>query len=300
MEFCERDNEMRRNQLLKDIPIAEAEERAIKEALENERQEEIKQNTSIKLDPSVPSFVPKLPPLQQQDTREKGENLDKKSPAPTREKSDTAIKEEKSALINSPPALVTDQTETIETKPSVTQIYSRDNPGRLTPTVQPRTQQRENSAVKQEINSANSQPVLPVPTTIYREPSTQETLRELINLQAKQAEISLLLVEQQKRNGLPAKELSVFSGNAFDYPAFTTAFDSIISGNVQSNRDRLYFLDKYTVGKANEIVKGFLAVNSEDAYTEARKLGNLVHVAEAYKSRLRNWPQIKDGDSAGL
>ena len=47
MEFFERDNEMRRNQLLKDIAIAEAEERAIKEALENERQEEIKQNTSI-------------------------------------------------------------------------------------------------------------------------------------------------------------------------------------------------------------------------------------------------------------
>ena len=210
----------------------------------------------------MPSFVPKLSPLQQQDTREKGENLDKKSPAPTREKSDTAIKEEKSALTNSPPARATDQTDTIETKPSVTQIYSRDNPGRLTPTVQPRTQQRENSAVKQEINSANSQPVLPVPTTIYRESSTQETLKELINLQAKQAEISLLLVEQQKRNGLPAKEPPVFSGNAFDYPAFTTAFDSIISGNVQSNRDRLYFLDKYTVGKANEIVKGFLAVNS--------------------------------------
>ena len=89
MEFFERDNEMRRNQLLKDIAIAEAEDRAIKETLENERQEEIKQNTSIKLDPSVPSFVPKLPPFQPQDTREKGDNLDKKSPAPTREKSNT-------------------------------------------------------------------------------------------------------------------------------------------------------------------------------------------------------------------
>ena len=189
-------------------------------------------------------------------------------------------------------------------KPSVTQIYSRDNPGSLTPTVQLRTQQRENFAVQLEINSANSQPVLPVPTTIYRESSTQETLRELINLRVKQAELSLLLVGQQKRNGLPAKEPPVFSGNAFDDPAFTTAFDSIISGNVQSNRDRL-FLDKYTVQRANEIIKDFLAVNSEDAYTEARKLldqrfGNPVHVAEAYKSRLRNWPQIEDGDSAGL
>ena len=304
MEFFERDNEMRRNQLLKDIAIAEAEERAIKETLENERQEEIKQNTSIKLDPSVPSFVPKLPPLQPEDAREKGENLDKKLPAPKREKSDTVTREEISAPTNSQPSHTACQTETTETKPDITQIYSQVNPGNLPPTLQPQAQQRENPAVKQEINSANSQSVFPVPT-IYRESSTEETLRELINLQTKQAELSMLLVEQQKRNGLPAKEPPTFSGNAFDYPAFTTAFDSIISENVQSNRDRLYFLDKYTVGNANEIVKGFLAVNSEDAYTEARKLldqrfGNPIHVAEAYKSRLRNWPQIKDGDSAGL
>ena len=109
---------------MKDIAIAEGEEQAIKETLENERQEEIRQNTSIKLDPSVPSFVPKLPPLQQKDTRERGENLDKKSPAPTRKKSDTAIKEENSALTNSPPARARDPKETTETKPNVTQIYS--------------------------------------------------------------------------------------------------------------------------------------------------------------------------------
>ena len=111
VEFFERDNEMRRNQLLKDTAIAEAEERAIKETLENERQEEIKQDASIKLDPSVPSFVPKLPPLQPQDTREEGENLDKKPLAPTREKSDTAIKEENSAPTNSKPARATYQTK---------------------------------------------------------------------------------------------------------------------------------------------------------------------------------------------
>ena len=75
--------------MLKDIAIAEAEEGAIKETLENERKAEIKQDATIKLDPSVPSFVPKLPPLQPQDTREEGENLDKKPPAPTREKSDS-------------------------------------------------------------------------------------------------------------------------------------------------------------------------------------------------------------------
>ena len=158
--------------------------------------------------------------------------------------------------------------------------------------------QRENFAIKQEINPANSQP-------INYETPFQEPLRQLINLQTEQAELSSLLVEQQKQNILPAKELHVFSGNAFDYSAFMTAFYSIFSENLSSNKDRLYFLEKYTVGRANEIVRGFLAVNSEGAYTEARKpldkrFGDPVHVAEADKSRLFNWPRIKDGDSAGL
>ena len=127
------------------------------------------------------------------------------------------------------------------------------------------TQQRENFAIKQEINPANSQPIN------YKTPF-QEPLRQLINLQTKQAELSSLLVEQQKRNILPAREPPIFSGNAFDYPAFMMVFDSIISENVSSNKDHLYSLEKYTVSRANEIVRGFVPVNSESAYTEARKL----------------------------
>ena len=66
---------MRCNQLLKDIAIPEAEEQAIKERLESEWQEEIKQNTSSKLDTSMPFFVPKVPPLQPQENPEKREKI---------------------------------------------------------------------------------------------------------------------------------------------------------------------------------------------------------------------------------
>ena len=83
------------------------------------------------------------------------------------------------------------------------------------------------------------------------------------------------------------------------------AFDSIISSNVPPDRDRLYFLDKYVKGKANDMVKGFRAMSFDSAYKEAWKLldhrfGNPVHVAEAYKSSLRRWPQIHDGESSGI
>ena len=111
------------------------------------------------------------------------------------------------------------------------------------------------------------------------------TLQEIVSLQAKQAELSSLIINQQKISNLPIKEPPVFSGDYFEYPAFVTAFDSIICSNVPSNRDRLYFLDS--------------------AYEKARKMldqrfGNPVDVAEAYKSSLRGWSKINDGDSSGL
>ena len=84
-----------------------------------------------------------------------------------------------------------------------------------------------------------------------------------------------------------------------------TAFDSIIAANISAEKGKLFFLEKYTRGKANEAIKGFLATNSDTAYTKARKLldqrfGNPVVVSEDYKKRLRNWRQINEGDSKGL
>ena len=145
----------------------------------------------------------------------------------------------------------------------------------------------------------------PVFTPQFQENGINTTLPKIVSLQVKQAELSSLIINQQKISSLLVKELPVFSRDYFEYPAFMTTFDSIICSNVPSNKDRLYFLDKYTRGKANNIVKGFLAMSSDSAYDKARKMldqrfGNPVHVAEAYKSSLRNWPKINDGHSSGL
>ena len=52
-------------------------------------------------------------------------------------------------------------------------------------------------------------------------------------------------------------------------------------------------------------MKGFLTWDSDKGYEEACKLlaqrfGNPFQVAEAYKAKLLNWPQIITGDSSGL
>ena len=135
--------------------------------------------------------------------------------------------------------------------------------------------------------------------------NTNLALKQLISLQARQTELSSLLINQQKTFHLPVKEPPTFSGDSFEYPTFVTAFDSIIAANVSAEKNKLFFLERYRSGKANEAIKGFLATNSDTAYTEARKLldqrfGNPVVVSEDYKKRLRNWRQINEGDSKGL
>ncbi|XP_068716887.1 uncharacterized protein [Montipora capricornis] len=131
------------------------------------------------------------------------------------------------------------------------------------------------------------------------------TLQQIVNLQVKQAELSAQFVSQQRASTLPSQQPPVFSGNYFDYPTFIAVFEAMIDKKVDSQRDRLYFLCKYTSGKVHEVIKGFLTWNSDKGYEEARKLlaqrfGNPFRVAEAYRSRLRSWTQIADGDSASI
>ncbi|KAK2547130.1 hypothetical protein P5673_033095 [Acropora cervicornis] len=113
------------------------------------------------------------------------------------------------------------------------------------------------------------------------------------------------ILNKESETTTAVKEPAVFSGDSFKYPAFVTAFDSIIANNVHTEKDRLSFLEKYISGSANEVIKGFLAMNSDTACKEARKLldqryGSPVIVAENYKSNLRNWQHINNGDSKGL
>ena len=154
---------------------------------------------------------------------------------------------------------------------------------------------------KQEMNP-NSLPFVPntIPDNIGQQPaismqsfdpSMSFAFNQLVNLQAQQTQLSSALVNQQRTFHLPIKEPPTFSGNSFGYPALVTAFDSIIAANVPADKDTLFFLEKYTTGKANEVVKGFLATNSDTVYSEARKLldqrfGNPVVVTEDYKRKL--------------
>ena len=130
------------------------------------------------------------------------------------------------------------------------------------------------------------------------------SINDILYLQAKQTELSAMIVEQHRTSLLPLQEPPVFDGNYFDYPVFIRAFEVIIERRVSSNRDRLYFLNKYTTGKANQVIKVFITSSSESSYTKAKQLlaeryGDPHRVSDAYKVKLKKWPKVKDGDSVG-
>ena len=93
--------------------------------------------------------------------------------------------------------------------------------------------------------------------------------------------------------------------NSFDYPVFIRAFEVIIESRVQGDTERLYFLNKYTTGKANELIKALVTSNSENGYQEAKMLlsqrfGDPYLVSQAYKAKLKAWAPVSEGDSKGL
>ena len=134
---------------------------------------------------------------------------------------------------------------------------------------------------------------------------SEVTFQRILKLQTKQTELSALIAEQQRISSLPIQEPPTFSGNYFDYPIFMRAFETIIETRVTADKERLYFLNKYTTGKANDVIKGFVTLSSSDSYKRAKNLlaqrfGDPHRVSNAYKSRLKKWPQIGEGQSSEL
>ena len=154
------------------------------------------------------------------------------------------------------------------------------------------TNTEASSAVESQVQIAGSSP-------------SEVVLQEIIKLQAKQTELSSLIAEQQRISSLPVQEPPTFSGSYFDYPVFMRAFETIIEARALADRERLYFLNNYTSGKDNDVIKGFVTLNSSDSFQTAKKLlaqrfGDPHRVSDACKTHLRKWPQINEGHTSDL
>ena len=210
------------------------------------------------------------------------------------------------------PAVV-NSVSTVKVTPSITPISS--SPAFTTSSMNPNVQ----PFIPGNLVTKTEEPAIPVVSKHLYNPSespnfsrgnsssvvNESTYQEFLNVQKKQTELSGMIVAQQARSELPSHKPPTFSGDVMAYPAFITAFETLIESKVENSMERLYYLDQYTSGKAKELIKGCLQMKDGDSYQEARRLlkkhfGDPYKIASAYLSKILNWPSMKPNDGTGL
>ena len=104
---------------------------------------------------------------------------------------------------------------------------------------------------------------------------------------------------------LPIPEPGVFCGDALEYPSWRTAFQTLIENKRIDPAEKVYYLKRYLGGKARESVEGYLLIPTCDSYNAAMSLidkryGGSFVVAQAFKSKIEQWPKIGPKDASAL
>ena len=115
-------------------------------------------------------------------------------------------------------------------------------------------------------------------------------------------EQSELMSSHLQRMSLPPNELKKFSGDVVEYRLWVGAFDARIDSKIQDDNEKLHYLDQFTSGVPNQIVRGCMFLRS-DGYKQARALledryGDSYRVMDEYSKRLREWPRLQADDVA--
>ena len=113
------------------------------------------------------------------------------------------------------------------------------------------------------------------------------------------------LLTQQKRSLLPQSQIQCFRGDPLEYKGFIRAFESRIASRTEDCAERLHFLEQYTEGRPNNIVRSYMHIDPVKGYAEAwkaleRKYGDDCKISKAYMEALLTWPVIRATDITGL
>lgn len=120
----------------------------------------------------------------------------------------------------------------------------------------------------------------------------------LVQFLQKQNNISDLLIKQQKAAQLPAREIPIFDGDPLKYTVFIQAFKHCVEDKCANKGDCLYFLERYTRGRPQELIQTCLHMAPEIGFERAKALlnehfGNEMKLTNAYMNKVLTWPNIK-------
>lgn len=155
-------------------------------------------------------------------------------------------------------------------------------------------------------------PKIPPPPTTARVQQTQSASRgrveepdQLHTILQSQNNITKSLVRQQQIASLPKRDIVTFDGDILQYQSFIRSFEQIIESKVESSEERLSFLEQYTKGPAQVLVKSCLHLPSDRSFQTAKHLlkenyGNEYRIANAYIEKALSWAPIKAEDPKAL
>ena len=118
--------------------------------------------------------------------------------------------------------------------------------------------------------------------------------RELHQVLQKQSVITEMLVKQHNLSSLPRKEVPVFKGDPLTYETFIRAFEHVVESKADTYQDKFHYLEQYTSGEPQELIRSCEHMSPERGYEEARRqlqkqYGNELKIANAYIEKALNW-----------
>ena len=129
---------------------------------------------------------------------------------------------------------------------------------------------------------------------------------ELIDILRHQNEMSIALMRNQELSTLPKRDMQVFDGKDITkFKPFMNSFQRAIEEKTGSCSDRLYYLEQYTKGLPNELVRSCCHMDPAKGYVTAmrclnNKYGNEFDIANAFLDKIEAWPTVKSEDGPAL
>ena len=114
-----------------------------------------------------------------------------------------------------------------------------------------------------------------------------------------------LVIDQQKRFSLPPREVTPFDGSPLESAPFWRSFQHCIEDKTESSKDRLYYLEQFTKGQPNELVRSCMLMDADEGYEEAkrllkRKYGKDYKITSAYMTKAANCRQIEANNGRAM
>ena len=113
------------------------------------------------------------------------------------------------------------------------------------------------------------------------------------------------MVIQQQRTTLPRRSMMSFSGDVTQYRTFCQAFETLVEVKEPDPASKLYYLQQFTTGRAQELVRSCLHMTPNEGYKKARalieqKFGQKHSIATAHIDQLIKGNPIKSEDGDAL